>query len=502
MQFKFVVAPGVPSTTAADDDELIAVSNGNGKQATVTFMPPLATSADGQEAIAGYQVYVKGGKRRRRRRAGKWKAKWMVSQALAVDTTPTATTITITGLQPDEKYKFRLRAFSTASGHHFGEWSEESNSIYTVPAVPEKISYFWWNPAETADDYAFLEWLTPESSGLDYDLTHFALQYKISGASSYTTVNIYPRTNQDVNQPDELVEEWVNGLSASTTYAMNIAACNELGCGTVTSDISVTTNSTAYERIYYAVQTNISFASQWCTGANYGIDCGNWITPDSWGGDIETCFINSLVYWLQWHSTYLIEYTYANTGYSAVAPTPAPSAGAVTSTTLANNNVSKVDQDDWETTTTTGCEGGAETGCYQPTAMPTQKPVTQLSTDGYYNDPGALNGSATGNKALTGSNVSVNVEVDCTFIEHVDPNFCEDGSDAVDCTWTTNAPTPAPTPVPGTTVDYTTNTGTGDQADTVLQVVTENEDEDTNDNPDSESFSQSFTTTADTTYSA
>ena len=323
--FKFSVAPGVPYSTAADDDDLVAVADSGGKQATVTFVAPSVDAAAGQKSIAGYQVYVKGGKRRRRRRAGKWKMKHMVA-----NTNTGTITLTVKGLQTDEKYKFRVRAFSKIGGYAFGRWSESSNSIYTPKGTPEAIQHFWWEAARSADDYLLLNWYTPESAGLDYDVTYFKVNYKVTGAASYTAADIYPRTNQNVNEPWTFVEEWINGLSASTSYLINVAACNTQGCGTATSDITATTNSSIYETAY-AVKTNMSLVCQWCSTTT---DCGTWITTDTWSADIEMNFILSIVYWLQWHSTYYIEYTYAHEGYSAYAPTPAPSSGAISPTIL------------------------------------------------------------------------------------------------------------------------------------------------------------------------
>lgn len=95
------------------------------------------------------------------------------------------------------------------------------------------------------------------------------------------------------------------------------------------------------------------------------------------------------------------------------------------------------DQDDWEDTTTEDCSGGPSTGCYQPTTMPTNKPIEEISNDGYYNDPGALNGSDTGPKTLTNDNVTINGETDFTYNDQDTKG---------------DTPTPTPTPEPGTNV--------------------------------------------------
>ena len=83
--------------------------------------------------------------------------------------------------------------------------------------------------------------------------------------------------------------------------------------------------------------------------------------------------------------------------------------------------------------------------------MPTYKPVTELSNDGYYDDPGALNGSATGEKALTSDNVTIEGESDITY-----DDTAANEVTGTPAPTTSGTPTPPPTIEPGVNVRYLT----------------------------------------------
>jgi hypothetical protein len=288
--------------------------------------------------------------------------------------------------------------------------SEKSDEIETTVGVPEQITSFWTDAAESGADFIILYWLSPTSAGVAYDVTHFRLSQRKYADEDFTTSDIWaaPRYSS------EEVQDWANGLEPATSYTFKVAACNKWGCGDDSYEISATTNYTEVS-LGYQVKSNMTIVAQWCV--NYNLDCGLFINSNTWTEAMGDCFIETVVQWLMWHSTFQIEKDLKNEAIEQAVVTEAPTPDWGGNYTMADNvTVIDTTDEDWEDLDDYCEEDPSIAGCMQPTHAPSMPPIVQCSSDGYFNDPGALNGSANGSKHLYTGNVSITGTTDFNYV--------------------------------------------------------------------------------------
>jgi hypothetical protein len=146
------------------------------------------------------------------------------------DGTSTSTSATITGLTNGTTYFLRVAAVNAVGA---GQYSSLSSLAYgtpgTVPGSPTAIQ------ATAGDSSASLTWIAPTSNG-GYAITEYRIQYSINGGSSWVFLQDTSSSNTSIT---------INSLNNGTSYTFRIAAKNDIGYSSYSSNSNeVTPNTT------------------------------------------------------------------------------------------------------------------------------------------------------------------------------------------------------------------------------------------------------------------
>jgi len=144
-----------------------------------------------------------------------------------VETTPTTTSATVTGLANGTDYTFYVTAINADGNSSYA--ISAAATPYTVPGTPTGLTATQ-GVAEVA-----LSWTAPASNG-GSALTDYTVEYSSDSGTTWTTFADGTSTTASTT---------VTGLSHSTTYTFRISALNAAGTGTASDTASVATATTA-----------------------------------------------------------------------------------------------------------------------------------------------------------------------------------------------------------------------------------------------------------------
>jgi len=144
-----------------------------------------------------------------------------------VETTPTTTSTTVTGLANGTDYTFYVTAINADGNSSYA--ISAAATPYTIPGAPTGLTATQ-GVAEVA-----LSWTAPASDG-GAALTDYTVEYSSDSGSTWTTFTDGTSTTASTT---------VTGLSHSTTYTFRVSAVNAAGTGTASDTASVATATTA-----------------------------------------------------------------------------------------------------------------------------------------------------------------------------------------------------------------------------------------------------------------
>ena len=144
-----------------------------------------------------------------------------------VETTPTTTSATITGLANGTEYTFYVTAINADGNSSYA--ISATATPYTTPGTPTGLTATQ-GVAEVA-----LSWTAPASNG-GSALTDYTIEYSSDSGTTWTTFADGTSTTASTT---------VTGLSHSMTYTFRVSAVNAAGTGTASDTASVATATTA-----------------------------------------------------------------------------------------------------------------------------------------------------------------------------------------------------------------------------------------------------------------
>ncbi len=193
-----VEAAATPIAIPAAPTGLVATAGD--AQVTLDWTDP------GDSSITGYQVQQKSGSDD----YGEWSA--------IANSTATTTSHTVTGLDNDTAYTFRIRAVNAAGG---GEASAAVTATpIAVPAAPTEFK------AKAGDTQVTLSWADPDNS----TITGYQVQQK-SGDDAYGAWNDIEDSTATTT------EHTVTGLTNNTVYGFRVRAVNASGEGAASQEV-------------------------------------------------------------------------------------------------------------------------------------------------------------------------------------------------------------------------------------------------------------------------
>ena len=153
-----------------------------------------------------------------------------------------------------------------------GLWSETysattTGSPKTIPYAPTAL-----NPVNVTSYSVGLSWSAPTSDG-GWPITDYVVQYKTSGASSWTTL---------ADGVSNVTSATIKGLWGGTSYVFRVAAKNMLGAGAYTQNISKAT----LPKTVPPPPTGLRFSEGYKTSANV-----SWTAPVNNGGSTISDYI-------------------------------------------------------------------------------------------------------------------------------------------------------------------------------------------------------------------
>jgi hypothetical protein len=145
------------------------------------------------------------------------------------DGTSTATSATVTGLSNGNNYDFRVAAINSAGT---GSYVVVTGiAVAAAATTPGAISNLASVPGDTQ---VALSWSAPASNG-GSPITDYAIQYKLSSDSTWTTFNDGTSTATNAT---------VTGLTNGVSYDFSVAAVNSVGTGTAVTTSATGTSGT------------------------------------------------------------------------------------------------------------------------------------------------------------------------------------------------------------------------------------------------------------------
>lgn len=135
-----------------------------------------------------------------------------------------ATSLTVTGLANATSYDFRV---SAVNGVGAGTASSVVTAATTAASPDQVTGLTAGTPAPTSLPFT---WSIPYNGG--GAITDYLVEYRVSGAGSYTTFSHSPSTTAAIT---------ISGLTASTTYDVRVSAINSAGTGLASAVTTATT---------------------------------------------------------------------------------------------------------------------------------------------------------------------------------------------------------------------------------------------------------------------
>ena len=211
-----VIGPVVPITSPDAPRGLKAFVSGNSPGNAQVQVSWLAPASDGGSPIGGYvlQYKIDGA------------TSWTTDSA---DCSVTATSCTVTGLANGTGYVFQVAATNSSTDN----LNFVQSSRVPIPATkPTQPTWPTSNYLTLGDGRVQVSWLAPASDG-GSQISGYVLQYRIHGATSWTTDN----TDCSVTATSCTV----TGLANGTIYEFQVAATNAVDTGdwSATSDTAI-----------------------------------------------------------------------------------------------------------------------------------------------------------------------------------------------------------------------------------------------------------------------
>ena len=223
-----------PATTPDSPRNVQATRDSGG--ATIDWVVP---ASDGGSTVISYRIQV-------------WD-----SSNLAVDTTSTTTTISVSGLTNGKTYRVAVSALNSVGA------SVASAPTYvtpaTTPSAPREIS------GTRGDSHAVISWGSPSSDGGDVIIDYVV---RVTGGG---------QPPREIATRDPVAD--LTGLSNGTNYSFSVWARNSVGSSTQSAQVAVTPATTPRAPRSVAAERQ-----------NGGISV-TWVAPENDGGDPLTPYV-------------------------------------------------------------------------------------------------------------------------------------------------------------------------------------------------------------------